>query len=52
MDQQPFVKILDGMFYGSPLLISFRFSFSSQLLSFGRRIPLHELNARIDVCFH
>lgn len=21
-----------------------------QLLSFGRRIPLHELNARIDVC--
>jgi hypothetical protein len=23
---------------------------SSQLLSYGRRIPLHELNARIDVC--
>jgi hypothetical protein len=48
MDQQQFVKILDGWFTSSYLIFFFVFH-SSQLLSYGRRIPLHELNARIDV---
>jgi len=48
MDRHQFVKILDGLF-NLRFKIKKKLEFCSQLLSYGRRIPLHELDARIDV---
>ena len=48
MDQHPSVKILEGN-YVDPCRFDQLFLSSRQLLSYGRRLPLHELDARIDV---
>lgn len=52
MVRHQFAKISDGLLFSIDSLIIIVFiCLSSQLLSYGRRLPLHELNARIDVRF-